>query len=337
VLPPAVLLTLALIALVTAGVAAVIVRQADDEGGGPRSALVPANTVAILHAQTGELVGSIPVELGANPSAIAYGEGYVWAYDAQDKVLYRIDPRTRDVSRQGLAEQPTDVTTGGGSAWVAFGFAGTFAEIAPNEFSIASPVRIPGPERGDEALALAHAGDWLWMAGGYAGALSRIDPSTGKGSVISSEQAFEIAAEGSNVWVSESFDAITLWRYSASSGTRLAQETIGSSGDDGAHPGEGGDMTATSSGVWFANTTRDHVIRVDPATTSVAAVIRVGNAPTGIAADPAGSVWVANSAGGSVSMIDPAEDRVVKTIRLGHAPTAVAVGGGYVWVTVQEG
>ena len=69
------------------------------------------------------------------------------------------------------------------------------------------------------------------------------------------------------------------------------------------------------------------VLRVDPATNSVAGRLRLGFDPGGIAVG-GGSVWVTNPSGGSVVRIDPRSNRIVGSTRVGRDPVAVAVGDG---------
>jgi YVTN family beta-propeller protein len=337
--PPAVrpiLAALALIAVATAGVAAVIVHESGSTGADGNA--VAANSIAVLDARSGDLVATIAADLGGTQDSIAYGNGYVWTFDAQDKVLYRIDARTRELQRQGLGDEPTDVATGAGRVWVAFGFSDAVSEVSPNDFTVGSPTRIVSPrEARGGSMALAYAGGQLWVADGDAHGLIRVDTTTGRVRTVSPESAVDVATAGQAVWVSENWGAVTLWHRIAPSGHELGQAVIGNSNNNGSHPADLADLSATPAAVWFVDTTTDRLVHVDPSSPSVASVIHIGRAPTGVAADPNGSVWVANSVSGTVSMVDPMTDRIVRTIRLGHSPTSVAVGGGYVWVTVQTG
>ena len=87
-------------------------------------------------------------------------------------------------------------------------------------------------------------------------------------------------------------------------------------------------------GVWVVDSLDDAVVRIDPGSRSVTAMIPVGLSPAGIAFG-AGSVWVANSGDGTVTRIDPNTNRVQATIAVGGSPQAITVADGRVWVTVD--
>lgn len=80
----------------------------------------------------------------------------------------------------------------------------------------------------------------------------------------------------------------------------------------------------------------DSVVRLDPESGEVAAVVPAGTTPTTVAAAE-GSVWAANTADGTVSQIDALGGKVVRTHRVnGLLPadgyTAVAPEGPVAWV-----
>lgn len=88
---------------------------------------------------TGE--ASDPVFVGGNFTAIASGEGSMWMVsgdEGDDGVLTRIDPTTTEIvgERARLVGRPYDVTTGGGSVWVANYSAGTVTRLDPNSLPI---------------------------------------------------------------------------------------------------------------------------------------------------------------------------------------------------------
>jgi YVTN family beta-propeller protein len=89
--------------------------------------------------------------------------------------------------------------------------------------------------------------------------------------------------------------------------------------------------------VWISSSADDTVLRVDPATRRVTAVIRIAAADERVAghygiAVGGGSVWVADSLANAVSRIDPRLRAVTATIPVGLRPTNVAVGEKGVWV-----
>src|SRR5439155_10504183 len=89
---------------------------------------------------------------------------------------------------------------------------------------------------------------------------------------------------------------------------------------------------AVGAAVWVTKNGDGTVSRIDPATNTVSAPVRVGNGPTGVAVAPNG-VWVANNLDGTVSRIDPGTATVAEADPVGDGPLGVALGGGAVWVT----
>jgi YVTN family beta-propeller protein len=77
-----------------------------------------------------------------------------------------------------------------------------------------------------------------------------------------------------------------------------------------------------------------HVVRYDPVTRQVVALVAVGGGP--LAAQPGyGSMWVTNGEDGTVSRIDPTHNSVSSTIPVGPAPYQIAPAGGGMWVATQ--
>lgn len=83
--------------------------------------------------------------------------------------------------------------------------------------------------------------------------------------------------------------------------------------------------------LWYADYEHDRVLRVDPETEHVVAVIEVGVSPISVAVSE-DSVWVSNSGDDTVSRIDPLSNAVIATIEVGESPFGVAVGSESIWV-----
>jgi len=86
--------------------------------------------------------------------------------------------------------------------------------------------------------------------------------------------------------------------------------------------------------VWVANYRDGTVSRIDPQSRSVAATIRVGVHPKGIAVGADGSVWVILYDEGRVARIDPKTNTVAQVLPVGSS--YVGIGEGAVWVTNED-
>ncbi len=93
--------------------------------------------------------------------------------------------------------------------------------------------------------------------------------------------------------------------------------------------------------VWASDTAAGTVVRIDPKTLKVRAVVKVGDAPWGLDAGK-DAVWVALHHGrdhGALARIDSATNKVTTRIPLGsptQGPGHVAVDGDDVWVGVDS-
>ncbi len=272
------------------------------QGGSGGSTDVEPNSVAIIDPESNEVVDSIP-NVGVRPSAIAVGQGAVWVGNLDDRTLTRVDPLTRTVTAHPpVPATPTGIAVGFGAVWVAFGLLGSVARVDPSVNAVTATVEDAAPHASGGSIAVGEGAVWFASA---AGLVARIDPSKNMG-VPPTGVAGTLPSA-----VATGFDA-----------------------------------------VWVANT-GDNVVRINPRTNGVVRPISVGGGPRGIAvgegavwvtseADDlvfridAGAVWVANSADGTVSRIDPETNKVVETIAVGNRPVGIAVGGGSVWVSVQQ-
>ena len=95
--------------------------------------------------------------------------------------------------------------------------------------------------------------------------------------------------------------------------------------------GGGGVASPKASASGAALSSKDRVVRINPATRQVVASIAAGKDPSGVTVGE-GSVWVTNSGDGTVSRIDPVGNKVTGVIPVGKRPVAIAFGEGAVWV-----
>ena len=154
-----------------------------------------------------------------------------------------------------------------------------------------------------------------------------------------------IAAGEGGVWVASGpADARgTVARIDPANNAVIARIALPTSGFSWVATGEGGVwVLLAEGGLEPAASQRSKLVRIDPRTNRVAAVVDVGPAATRPApltvAD--GAVWATNFATSTVSRIDPATNRVTARIRTtpqpqreerGH-PSGIAVTPGAVWV-----
>ncbi len=114
------------------------------------------------------------IALARTPSAIALGAGSVWAIDAEQDVVRRIDPDSGKVVhtiRAGNA--PVAITVGAGAVWVANGDDDSVSRIDPRTNTVTKAITV-----GQEPAAVTTGGGSVWVANSGDGSVSRIDPQT---------------------------------------------------------------------------------------------------------------------------------------------------------------
>jgi YVTN family beta-propeller protein len=301
------------------------------------------------------------LRVGGFPVAVAFLAGQVWFVDRARGKVSRLDPGTmRSVGNSiGLGGDPAWLANGGRYLFVGDALEGTLTRIdVASEKSTGPPVRVAPPVDGGPGLALASAGDSVWVSSFASSSLIRVSATsnapapravtassrpraTGKGralphggKVVASipvppEGGAFAAGEGA-VWQMIDSDS-TLLRIDPERNAVVARIKV--SPAEAAAAGEGA--------VWLSHPASDTVSRIDPATNEKIATIPVGSYPAGLAVS-AGAVWVANSFDPSVSRIDPATNRVVATIRVGPKAACCAehmsvyASPAAVWVAVPQ-
>jgi class 3 adenylate cyclase/streptogramin lyase len=258
--------------------------------------------------------------------------------------------------------RPGPIVVGNGSVWVGNVGDRTLMRLDARSRSNAGTISLDN--RTPTGIALGT--DAVWIAHGFLGKLSRVDPQFGRVTktvdVAQPSDSGVVAVGAGAVWAA--YGESTLARIDPISvrsvghglagagpaGIVFANDVwVANSGDQTVarfNPATfaegplktisvGAGPTGIASGagaIWVANKGDDTVTRIDPSSYS-AFTIEVGDSPTAVAAG-GGAIWVADE-GGTISRIDPSQRKVVRTIDIGNAPSGIAVGNGLVWVTVQ--
>jgi Protein kinase domain len=265
------------------------------------------------------------------------------ALDLATNSLGAVDAKTGKVALAApLPGRPTDLTAGGGTAWVATVDSAAVTGVSARSRSISRTVPLSG--RPD---AIAVGEDSLWVADGRRGVLFRIDagyeravqrirfPRAARPVRSSSDTTApraSLAISSGAVWVTNGsqrlmrIDPRTERVTAIPAGRRL----------DGVAAGAGA--------VWAMSSRSATVVRVDPrdvAIDPVSIAARRGvdaPSPMSIAATSR-AVWILNANTATVTQIDPRALGVVRTIPIGvdRVPTDIAAAGGTAWVANGDG
>jgi hypothetical protein len=94
-------------------------------------------------------------------------------------------------------------------------------------------------------------------------------------------------------------------------------------------------LAAAGDALWAVSSADGAVVRVDPVTGAVGAVVPVGRTPLRAAAD-GNTLWVSVFGAGHVVAVDLAAGKVVHDEELGGGPEGIGVAFGSVWVVRQD-
>jgi len=297
-------------------------------------AAVLAAAVAVpLLALRGSSSSFLTVNAGADPTAIAIGDGSVWVADYLPSTVTRIDEATGRVLDAGIVvgTQPDGIAVGGGDVWVADYDANAVTEI---DAATGAVVRTVGAGSGPYGVVVARGSVWVtdWGNPANGDTVMRLNERTGAVEGAPIRVGLEptmIAYGGGSLWTANEGDG-TVTRIDASTGRVDGPAIAVGSSPQGVAAGGGS--------VWVANGGSDTVTRIDAATGTVLATIAAGSGPWQLAVG-SGSVWVPDygtdsQPGNTVTKIAEATGVVEgRPIVVGKAPVAAAVApDGSVWV-----
>jgi len=339
------LLALGGVLLVAAAIAATL-ELLGGRGGSTGLASASSDSVARISPGRVRLTASLPV--GGDPSSLAVAGGAVWALNADDQTLTRVDLASRAERTYGTDGIPVDLAAGEASLWVVNGARARAPSVFPG-------AAIPYPEptsvsRLDPATALTVAtialpqapsggpptsyqigvgpeGVWVINADG---SVSRIDPASNR--IVQTVRGLSVSAIASGAEGTLAIETTDLGS--------IAELTPDRNGVARHIPvAAGWHATALSSiavgagAVWVTDPQTGLLWRIDPGPVPSERTIALALGASDVAYG-AGAVWVASGSSGSVSRVDPRTNQVTDTIAIGNTPGRLTVGDSGVWVTV---
>jgi DNA-binding beta-propeller fold protein YncE/predicted Ser/Thr protein kinase len=269
-------------------------------------------------------VARAPVRVGNAPAALAVGGGAVWAANAADGTVTRIDAASRKATRPAVrvGAVPAAVAVSAGAAWVANSDDGTVSRIdLASDRVVGSPIKV-----GAQPLGLAAVRDAVWVANSADDSISRIDPISGRvraRAIRVGAQPIGVATDRDAVWVANGAGN-SLMRIRAR--TNRVDRTI-------PLPFAPTALAVGAGAIWVVSADRGTLTPVTPsARVVVGRPIRVGTSPVAVAVGD-GAVWVTDAGENAVKKVDPRARAVVATTRVGRLPSGVAVSRGAIWAS----
>jgi ABC-type transport system substrate-binding protein/class 3 adenylate cyclase/tRNA A-37 threonylcarbamoyl transferase component Bud32/streptogramin lyase len=324
---------LAAAAAALAAVAAVLVVLLGG-GGTEEGTRFEADSIAVLNARTGAPVGTIAPGLKICVFATAGND--LWACDADQSILLRVDTRARRVVDQvPLPVYHGSFTIGFGSIWVGDVGSPTVRKVSPRFRTSSPPIRLPGVPSQSPTGQPQNVGSMVttrtavWAAYGFPKRIARIDPDSAKvtfSAPLRQDCPCDVllAAGDGKLWAVGG-DGAHIYRLDPDTGKTIATGRL--------HHGSVTGVAVAGGYLWVAMREDGGVWKIDDSGSSIDKVA-TGRGPESVAAAD-GAVWVANADDATVTRIDPGSN-ATRRFRVGHRPLAVAAVGGQVFVGLGQ-
>jgi ABC-type transport system substrate-binding protein/DNA-binding SARP family transcriptional activator len=258
---------------------------------------------------------------GTNPTGVTFGGGSLWVANQGDNTVLRIHPDTSAVlQRWESGDSPSAIVATETDVWVANAGDATVTRIN----IAANRIVQAGISVGSRPEALAVGPGGIWVANSGDNTIQRIDQKSGHPAapVDVGDGPDGLLVDGATLWVANGRDG-TISRLDATTGNELASPIRVGSGPRG--------MARFGDELWVADQLSHSVSRVDLRSGSVHTLL-VGDGPTSLAA-LGEAVWVSEQYAGTLTRIDPATDHLT-TVLVGGAPQAMAPRRDGIWFSV---
>jgi ABC-type transport system substrate-binding protein/DNA-binding SARP family transcriptional activator len=268
------------VAAAAAAVTAVVVATLTLVAGGHKLGAV-ADGVVRIDARSGRVTRQ--VELGTGPGQTAAGAGAIWTSNTLDDTVSRIDPGTGQAETIPVGLRPSGLAVDTNAVWVANGEANTLARVDPVAAKVVQPVAV-----GNAPAGVAIGAGSVWVANTADGTVTRV--AEGSGKVLTTIRVgpgpLAVAADRAAVWVTLS-GAAAVARIAPRTNQVVDEVNVGN--DPSA-------LALGRRSVWVASTDDGTVSRIVTATDRVSATQPVGPRPVALA-EAAGFLWVALGGG----------------------------------------
>lgn len=284
--------------------------------------VVPPNSVARIDGAAKRIESYTGV--GTDPVAVAVGAGGVWAANAGDGTVSRLDPVTGRLERNyaiGADDDVSDIAVGFGSVWVADGNGGTVTPIDP-KLGVEPAIRPAGrPTLAPTAVYFVTVGSgYVWATRGDE--LLRIDPRTNQvDRELNVGVPTGLTAGGGSVWVT--IQAEQILRIDPSTVQKTDSLTL----SDAAF------APVYVDGALWVNY-QGEIEQIDPTSFSpTGKVLRQPGHATGLTAGP-GTLWALDDRGYLSRFVPGDSEQPTDSVHVGGHASDVAVGSGAAWVAV---
>lgn len=292
----------------------------------------PANSAVRIDPRSGHV--SKATVVGRLPEAVALGAGSAWIANRGDDTIARLDHSGR-VSVVPLDAQPTALAFADGALWATTGTAGELLKVDPEYNRVSKTLKLAaeplhpyaGPNTPVGAIAVGAGGIWVggFRLQKFAGQRRLVTRPIGTISGLAAAHGFVWAADNGSGLLTQVDPAAHIIRQ-ISVGAQSATDKEQVYGITG--------IVACRGSLWLTDPGGNRVWILDPASTRIADAVAVPGRPTGIACDGR-DIWVTSIGNDTVSEIDTTAGRLTRTVRLDRTPAGIAANPTDVWVSVD--
>jgi YVTN family beta-propeller protein len=257
--------------------------------------------------------------VGAAPSGLAVGGGWVWVTNRDDGTVTGLRLDGEPGERIPVGTAPTGIAYDSGAVWVADSGSGAVVRLDP---ALGSVKRI---KTGNGPQGVAVSAGHVWVSNSLDATVSEIDPDTDTvvDQIPVGPDPTAIVAAAGEIWVANTISD-TVSRIDTRSGHALPAVPVQ----------DGPDALAVSGGsLWVANGDSSTVSHINTTQARVTETFSAGLHPRAIAV-AAGTIWVADSRGSMVGLDPSAPTRRIRAALTG-VPVALASTADGVWATVE--
>ncbi len=294
----------------------------------------PSSAASAL-ASRQQPVSALPVaqriRVPAGPGWLATGFGSVWLSKSESKAVFRIDPRTNQVTaRIPVGSDPElGLGIGLGFVWIADPKDRSLTQIDPRKNTVVRTIPVDLPDETEGSIGVGAGSIWLLTDanGTDSGTLSRVDPGSGTvtATIRVKPKSHAALVAFDSVWVSSTGEG-TVSRVDPRTNAVVAEIPVHA---------EPRFMAAGAGALWVLSQGDGTLARIDPRTNRVTATIALGvPGDGGDLCVAEGFVWV-SAEGIPLTQIDPRSNTVVRQFVGGRKDDTLRVDFGSAWI-VEE-
>ena len=220
--------------------------------------------------------GGVPIQVGSEPSAVVFAFDQLWVANTGDGTVRRVNTQNQPLPPIPVGNGPSALVATQNRVWVANRLDDALVQIDSAGNVVGNPIQLGAPPSG-----LAAIRGYVWVAQSDAGQVVQIDEHNGQAvnSVSVQNGPTAIAAGAGRVFVANGDGTVTA--INPGSAKTLWTKTVG---------GSPGGIAVVGGSVWVSDMTSNHITELSPSG-QIERRVTVG-AETGAITATGGTMWI---------------------------------------------